>query len=729
MPEPQILEDAREYLTLLHRRRALILTCVVVCLLTATLYNYTARPLYQATTQLLIDPGTPNIISGRELVPGEGTGSEYYQTQYELLRGRPLLEKAVQRLGPAASAEFARGPLLSPWIRLRRMLSAEGRMAVDARGAPFSPAVEAYRSRLTIQPVAGSRLVNLHFNAYDPELAALAVNALAQLYIEQSLEFRFTTSSEATGWLSERLQEQQKKLEDAEKALQSFREHEGFVAGEERPDVVDQRLVTLTGALMNARTERIAKETAWNRMKGMSGPELLAFSPVAGSPLIQGLRTRIAELAEEEARLAETLGERHPDMVRLRGRRGSLEGQLASEIANVRRAVENDYRTAAEQEASLAAELDSAKRTALVSNRKSIRYGALQAEVETSRQMLKDVSNRTRESGLESQLKSTNVRIVEKAAVPRRPVVPNRSQNYQLGLFIGAFLGIGLAILFERMDNTVKTPDDVTSHLGLPFLGMVPSVNAAAGLSMDGDGTGLPLVAREPQSAAAEAYRVVRTNLIFSSAGSRGRVILFGSAHPGEGKTTTVANLGAALAQNGARVLIVDADLRRPTLHGHFGLAHTPGLSDVIVSKCRPHDVIRATPVEGLHFLPCGYIPPNPTDLLGSESLRDLLAAQKKRFDWILVDAPPILAMADTPVLCPFADGLVLVVWAENSGRPALKRALEQVHRVGGKLTGVVLNKVDLNRNAYYYGQYYGEYYRKYYASDSSSLPPAARPS
>jgi succinoglycan biosynthesis transport protein ExoP len=248
MPEPQILEDAREYLTLLHRRRALILTCVVVCLLTATLYNYTARPLYQATTQLLIDPGTPNIISGRELVPGEGTGSEYYQTQYELLRGRPLLEKAVQRLGPAASAEFARGPLLSPWIRLRRMLSAEGRMAVDARGAPFSPAVEAYRSRLTIQPVAGSRLVNLHFNAYDPELAALAVNALAQLYIEQSLEFRFTTSSEATGWLSERLQEQQKKLEDAEKALQSFREHEGFVAGEERPDVVDQRLVTLTGA-------------------------------------------------------------------------------------------------------------------------------------------------------------------------------------------------------------------------------------------------------------------------------------------------------------------------------------------------------------------------------------------------------------------------------------------------------------------------------------------------
>jgi succinoglycan biosynthesis transport protein ExoP len=227
MPDPQIVEDAREYLGLLHRRRALILTCVVVCLLTATLYNYTARPLYQATTQILIDPGSPNIISGRELLGGEGAGAEYYQTQYELLRGRPLLEKAVDRLGDKASAEFARGPLVSPWTRLRRLFSDAGLAGLDARGAPLSPAVEAFRSRLTIQPVGGSRLVNLHFNAYDPELAALAVNTLAQLYIEQSLEFRFTASSEATGWLSERLQEQQKKLEDAERALQSFREHEG----------------------------------------------------------------------------------------------------------------------------------------------------------------------------------------------------------------------------------------------------------------------------------------------------------------------------------------------------------------------------------------------------------------------------------------------------------------------------------------------------------------------
>ena len=235
----------------------------------------------------------------------------------------------------------------------------------------------------------------------------------------------------------------------------------------------------------------------------------------------------------------------------------------------------------------------------------------------------------------------------------------------------------------------------------------------------------LPVVLREPQSAAAEAYRVIRTNLIFSAPGARGRIVLFGSANPGEGKTTTVANLAASLAQNGARVLAVDADLRRPTLHRHFGLDHTPGLSDAVVGRSKLTEVVRATSVSGLSVIPCGYIPPNPAELLGSESLREVLHGLRKRYDWVLVDAPPILAMADTPVLCPFVDGLVLVVWSESSSRPALRRALDQLERVGGKLTGVVLNKVDLQRNAYYYGQHYGEYYRKYYGEGAGlSTPP-----
>ena len=292
--------------------------------------------------------------------------------------------------------------------------------------------------------------------------------------------------------------------------------------------------------------------------------------------------------------------------------------------------------------------------------------------------------------------------------------LPNRSKNYQLALLLGLGLGLGLCFLFEHLDNTFKTPDDIKNHLGLPFLGMVPDVNART------NGTNAPraspLILRSPKSAVAEAYRVLRTNLIFSSADPTGRVLAITSANPGEGKTTTVANLAASLAINGSRVLAVDADLRRPTMHQHFGITKSPGLSDLIVGKCRPSEAIHKTQFGGLQVLPCGYVPPNPTELLGSASLREILAALRSHYDWVLIDTPPILAMADTSVLSPLMDGIAVVVGAESSSRPAVQRALDQIRSVNGRLIGVILNKVNFERNSYYYGQYYGEYYRSYYA-------------
>jgi exopolysaccharide transport family protein len=718
MSDQHFLEQARQYLGMLHRRRALVLTCTLICLLTAALYNYTARPLYQATAQLLIEPVQPTVLPGREGPGLAALGADFYQTQYELLRGRALLERVIARLGLDRSPELLAGPLRSPWEALRRRLGREA-PAVDAAGVPLSPAVEAFRSRLTVEPLPGSRLVNLRFSAYDPELAARAANTLAQAFIEQQLEFRFTTSTEAEGWLTERVGEQQKRLQEAERALQSYREKEGLVAVDETQALLDQRLQSLTAALMEARTDRIAKEAVVMRMRALPPAELLSFPPVAASSLVQSLRARAAEAREERARRADLLGAKHPEMQELQARIASLEEQIAAEVRHVTRTVENDYETARQREAALGAELESAKRAALKANRKGMELGSLRRGVEQGQKLLRDLEARTQETGLEAQLRATNLRIVERAAVPRAPIVPRKMRNYQLGLLFGLALGVGLTVLFERMDNTVKTPDDVTQQLGLPFLGMVPSASLgrlAEGESGDAE---LPMVLRQPQSAAAEAYRVIRTNLIFSSPGARGRLILFGSANPGEGKTTSVANLAASLAQNGARVMAVDADLRRPTLHRHFGLEHTPGLSDAVVGRARLNDVVRPTPVPGLSVLPCGYIPPNPAELLGSDALKDLLHALRRKHDWVLVDAPPILAMADTPVLCPFVDGVVLVVWSESSSRPALRRALDQVERVGGKVTGVVLNKVDLQRNAYYYGQYYGEYYRKYYGGET----------
>jgi capsular exopolysaccharide synthesis family protein len=219
----------------------------------------------------------------------------------------------------------------------------------------------------------------------------------------------------------------------------------------------------------------------------------------------------------------------------------------------------------------------------------------------------------------------------------------------------------------------------------------------------------------------AEAYRVLRTNLIFSLPTDGGKALVVTSANPGEGKTTTTANLAVAIALNGAKVLVVEGDLRRPALHQHFRTRKTPGLTDLIVSKCQASQAIQSTRYKGLQLLPCGYVPPNPAELLGSVNMREIVLALRSCYDWVLIDTPPVLAMADTPVLCPLVDGVVVVVSAEQTPRPALQRSIDQLVGVGAKITGVVLNRVDLRRNSYYYGQYYGEYYRSYYAAPGSA--------
>ena len=723
MNESQFVQDVRHYLGMAHKRRALIVSCVAAALLVAVIYNYTARPLYQATAQILIDRDSPNILPNQEVVDVTQGGADYFQTQYQLLQGRTLAEKVVERIHFQKSAELKTGPLMSPIERIEvRLFGRKPRAAMDSDGVLLPPAVAAFRSRLSVEPVPGTRLVNLRFRAYDPDLAAEAVNTLAQVYIEQTLEYRYTTSSEATGWLSDRVKEQQAKVEEAEKRLQAYREKEGLVNIEERQGLVDQKLTALMSAVMTARTERIGKETMYEQVRKLSPTELETFPLVLSNPLIIGLRGQITELQRDRARLSETLGEKHPDMVRVRTQLRAAEDKLHTEIQNIVRSIESDYLTAKQQEANLEASLEAVKKEALQINRKSIDYGVLKREVDTNQQLFRQLMDRSKETGLETELRATNIRINERAESGVL-VAPRRLRNYELALLLGLGLGVGLALFFEHMDNTLKTPDDVKQHLGLPFLGVVPEASpkgVAGGNSV--------LILRNPRTATAEAYRVLRTNLVFSSAESAGRVIVVTSANPGEGKSTTATNLAASLAQTGAKVLAVEADLRRPALSNHFAVSKTPGLTDLIVGKCEAWAAIHTTRFAGLMVLPCGYVPPNPAELLGSARMRDIVRALRGHYDWVLLDTPPVLAMADTPVLCPTVDGVVLVVAAEESGRPAVQRAIDQIQGVGGKIIGVVLNKVDLARNSYYYGQYYGEYYRSYYSEGSRARERKPRP-
>ena len=716
MIDQPVMQDVRQYMAMLHKRRGIVITCLVVSVLVAVLYNYTTRPVYQATTQILIDRDTPDVLPNKELMDLVQAGVDYYQTQYQLLNSRSLAERTVERLGLQKSSELATGPMMNPWERVQRLLGRPPRAIVDQDGMPLSPTVAAFRSRVGVDPIPGTRLVNLRFNAYDPRVAADAVNALASLYIEQSLEFRFTTSSDATGWLSDRLAEQRQKVEAAEKALQEYREKEGLIDHEERQGLVQQKLETLNGAVLDARTERIAKETLASQLSSLSPAQIESFPLVMGSETVQKLKNELVSLQRDEARMAETLGQRHPDMVRVRAQTKDVQEKLRAEVRNVARAADSDSRAARSREARLQANLDAVKSEAQDVSRKAIQLGVLRREVDTNRQIYQDLLTRTKQTGLETELKTTNIRVIEKAEAPRGPVSPKKTRNYQVAVVFGLLLGIGLGLLFESFDNTFKTPEDLKQHVAAPFLGMVPDVTAATSKEMMRGLSPTLLISKNAASAVADAYRVLRTNLIFTSSETTGRALVVTSAGPGEGKTTTLANVAAALAYNGAKVLAIDADLRRPTLHQHFGLQKTPGLSDLIVGKSAASEAIQSTRIDGLQVLPCGYLPPNPAELLGSPMMKQVLEAVRSHYDWVLLDSPPILAMADAAVLCPQVEGVILLVAAETPTKPAVARAIDQIQSVGGKVLGVVLNKVNLQRNSYYYSLYYGEYYRSYYA-------------
>jgi polysaccharide biosynthesis transport protein len=725
MLEPTLVHELRGLLALVHKRRALLLTCVVVSLLVAVLYNYTTRPLYQATVQIRIDRETPDVLPSKELVRISMT-PDYLLTEYQLLAGRALAEAVVAQLDLQKSEEFQTGPLVSPWERLEKFLGRNPAALTDSDGIPLSPAIAAFRSRLKIEPIPGSRLVNIRFTAYNPPLAAQAANALAVAYISQSAEFLSSTSSEASGWLYARLKEQQTKLDTAEHALQEYREREGIVNVDEKQELAGQKLASISSAIFSARSLRVSKEALLSQIQSLPPSQLASSSAVANLAGVAALRLQRAELLRDQARLSETLGEKHPELVRNRAEVRNLDDKLSAEIETAVHTLEAEIHTAREQENGLQYSLDSAKREMMELNRKSFQYGMLKREVDSNQEILRGLMTRSKQTGLESELPHSNIRIVEKAEVPRSPLWPKKTRSYEMALLIGLGIGLGLCLLFEHLDNTFKTPDDVKQHLGLPFLGMVPDVSQR-GRGQTAAPRPSPLILRSPKSAVAEAYRVLRTNLIFSTADRTGHVLAISSANPGEGKTTTVANLAASLAINGSRVLAVDADLRRPTMHQHFGLAKTPGLSDLIVGKCRPSEAIHKTQFGGLQVLPCGYVPPNPTELLGSASLREVIAALRTHYDWILIDTPPVLAMADTAVLCPLVDGVALVIGAEQSTRPAVQRSVDQIRSVNGRMLGVILNKVNFERNSYYYGQYYGEYYRSYYAEKHEESSKAAK--
>jgi len=714
-----------DYVRVLYKRRWIAASAFTVVALLVTVYTFTVTPVYQATTKLLIESDTPNVLSFKEVINEEQAKADYYQTQYNILQSRTLARRTIEGLhlweyrGLAAKKSGILASIVGGTTALIGKAPAKDLGVPDAtETTEQSKAIDAFLKHLTISPVRNSRIVDVKFESPDAQVSTDVVNALAQGYIDQNLEFKFLSTKEASDWLGQRLAEERKQVEAAEAKLQQYREQNDAISLKDRENIVVQKLSDLNTAVTQAKTDRLQKEALYKQLTSLrsnNSAALDTFPAILSNAFIQQQKGELLQLQTQYAQLSEKLGDKHPEIIKIKSAIQLAQAKLDGEIGKVVQSVKNEYLAAITKENSLVGALNQQKGEALTMNRKAIDYGVLERDVESSKQIYESLMQRAKETGVSTELKTSNIRVVDRAETPRKPYSPDYVMNLLLGVLGGGTLGVGLAFFFEYLDSHIKTPDEIRAHLKMPALGMLPAVG-----SKDLGGA-YPLLGGRISQGFSEAFRAVRTNIIFSSAEEGTRTLVITSTGPGEGKTTFSANLAISLAQTGQRVLLIDADMRKPKLQQAFGVTQEPGLSNLLVGTAKARQCVRRTRSAGLWVLPAGKIPPNPAELLGSQRFRDFLEGLKEHFDWVILDSPPVMAVIDAAVVAHRATGVVFVVGAEMTSRHNASSAIRQLENAHAKFVGAVLNRVEIEKHHYYYSQYYRREYGEYYARSGTA--------
>jgi succinoglycan biosynthesis transport protein ExoP len=686
--------------------------------------GYTTLQLYQAQAQIMIEDERATAVPG---LNGSDTAyyedpEPYYNTQYRILKGRDLTRRVIRKLDLASVPEFngtAEPPTTPVTIarEIRDRALSTVRPAKPAGGespqadetTDESALVSGFISRVDVAPIRGSRLVNVSFTARDPKFAALAVNTLVDEYVDQNLQLKVQSSHSMLDWLNKELDKQQQKVQDSEQALSDYRDKKNALSLDDKQNIVTQRLTQLNDAMIKARTVKAQKDALYSQVRLMSGttsPD--AIPAIAQNPAVQALKAKVADLAQQRAQLAEKYGEKWPAVQSVNANLQEVKAQLDAETAKALQTIKNDYETAVLEERTLSGNLEAAKADAQDLSRKSVGYNVMEREAKSNRQIYESLLARQKELSVASNSRANNVRVIDRAEVPKMPVAPGGRRTWLMSLLVGLVLAVGVAFGLDYMNDTIKTPEDLSRRLKLPFLGLVPSVR--------GEKHPVLTSSHVPHDFG-EAFRSLRTSLIAAYPGEGTKTVVVTSAQPLEGKTTTAANIAMALAYGGARVLLIDADMRRPGLHRPLRLTNDRGLSQVLVGQARVRDVIQRTVDPNLLAMSAGKPPPNPSELLASERMKTLLTnLSHGPFDWIIVDTPPVLAVTDAVILAPSVSGVTFVIGAEMTRRRLAERAIETITASHPKVCAVVLNKVDFARNKYYYSRYYGHQYRNYYA-------------
>ena len=742
LPMPPVAQSQQplhvlDRLSAVFKHRRVAGAAFVIVVMAMMVQTYSTIPLYLATARVMIEDersiAVANLNANDPMFWQDST--QYYNTQYSILKSRVLGQRVVRRLhlqdNPAFNGQAPprRGPLIavrnaraSLGKAIRRLITRPIQTPAVEPAAPDENAAEAgiisqFIGSINIIPEQTTRLVSIQYRSPDPRFAALAANTIAEEYATQNLDLHLDNVLGKLAWLDDELKKQQQKVTDSEAAMMQYREQKDALSLDSSQNTVLPRLNSLNDSVTRARLARLQKGQVYEQVRAVKpdSDEADNLSIIATSPGVVTAKSRLADLNSQRLTLSSRYMDTHPDIQKLDAQIAIAKKDLIAQRQRVIETAKTDYEAAVAEERSFASSLEDQKRVAMDLDRKSTDYSMLQRQADGDRKMYDTLLQEQKSLQVISNSRSNNVQLMDRAEVPAAPFTPNPRKDWFTAIMAGLLVGVGLAFGIEDLDDTVKTPEDITKVLGLPLLGLVPAIR----------GERVPLLSEQVPHDFGEAFRSLRTSLVFTGKSEGPRVIAVTSSQPLEGKTTTACNLAMVLALGGSRVLLIDADMRRPGLHKIVGIPNSVGLSHLLVGQVRVREAVQRTSEANLFVMTAGRTPPNPSELLASERMKGFLTnLAGGPFDWVIIDTPPVLAVTDAVIVSRLVSNVVFVVGSEMTRRVHAERALQTLLSGRPQSIGAVLNRVDFDRNKYYYARYYGYQYKSYYGQTNTT--PAA---
>lgn len=705
--------DLLAYWHILLKRRWMLLSILAGVVALSLLLTLLTTPIYRATVLLELQKEGTQVVQVGGVQPGDlggGWDPEFLQTQYKLIQSRSLAERVANELNlDRATLESLDQPgwfgrmfaLLQP----KSKQDAKAKAAQTPKDAQEELAIAAgfVRYGLSVEPVRDSRLVRVNYDSTVPGFSVRVANAIAEGFIASGLERKFGATSYAKTYLEDQLKVTKLKLEDSERKLVEFAQKENLVnTGEDGQSLASQNLTQLNAALAAAQDQRIRAQARWRQASSGAMP-----ADMIGNSNIRVLQSQKAQLQGTYQQKLQTFKPDYPEMLQLKGQLDEIDRQIAQETGGVRASVKAEYDATATQERMLMGQIAALRSQALDVDGRSIQYNILKREVDTNRQLYDSLLQRYKEVGVAGDVRANNVSIIDRAQNAGR-IKPDLFTNLALGILLGTLLGVLVVLLLEFLDDTLKTPLDVEQKLKLAVLGVIPKLGAKESMAS---------AATNPQSSFSEAYRSVRTTLQFATDHGVPKTLLITSSGPGEGKSTTALALARNFTQLGKRVLLIEADLRNPSLHRTLGLrGHNVGLSNLLAGACTLAEATLETDEPGLKVVLAGPLPPNPAELLSGSKMVSALTVVAELYDQVILDGPPVLGLADAPILANRVEGTLLMVNSAKTKINAARAAMKRLMAARARIVGALLAKYDVRSAGYSYGYGYHYHHDSYYA-------------